>query len=553
MFSFLSPRHRSESFVFKSLRGPAPHPDKQPMPPKSPARQIQREKPKIETPPPRFQATEYIDENSVSTDSNSKSTSNTQSNSSKNSRASKNADAATAALAHFINQNPNLNKDFLAHYHLVSQLGVGGFGFVCGAVRRTDGRSVAVKFIVKHRVHTWHADGLHKIPLEIYILKQVKHPNIISYVDYFEDDKFFYLVTEIFGTPWELEPTDTASRDLFAPFDSVENVVIQPEPTNKSKSTVGSDSLLQTDIPQKQSFSSNKGSVSPISVIRSTLASINFPSNDEEEFEEERRSLNVFRNKEPDDSKEQRATSDPATANQPLKRQWVHSSKPQKKVSLNLYKDPLQFTDVSRSITCPNISTLRRLPSMDLFECIERNDRLDNTTSRYIFKQIMSAVAYLHSHGVAHRDLKDENIVIDAEYAVKLIDFGSATLLHEWNDEVDLDLRDVAEKENMQGNYHSRFQGTLQFAPPEVLSGYRYHARPADIWACGILLYTILCGETPFSSVIQVVSEPPKTPRYECDPKVMELMNWMLAKDPQKRPTAKQVLENLWVTGAFEI
>ncbi|KAJ3059246.1 hypothetical protein HDU99_006434, partial [Rhizoclosmatium hyalinum] len=121
------------------------------MPPKSPARQIRREKPKIETPPPRFQATEYIDENSVSTDSNSKSTSNTQSNSSKNSRASKNADAATTALAHFINQNPNLNKDFLAHYHLVSQLGVGGFGFVCGAIRRTDGRSVAVKFIVKHR------------------------------------------------------------------------------------------------------------------------------------------------------------------------------------------------------------------------------------------------------------------------------------------------------------------------------------------------------------------------------------------------------------------
>ncbi|TPX75181.1 hypothetical protein CcCBS67573_g03536 [Chytriomyces confervae] len=92
-----------------------------------------------------------------------------------------------------------------------------------------------------------------------------------------------------------------------------------------------------------------------------------------------------------------------------------------------------------------------------------------------------------------------------------------------------------------------RFHGTINFAPPEVLSGEQYIPKPADIWACGIILYTILCGEAPFSSFDQVKRKPYKKPRYKCSGKALKLLDWMLSKDQNMRPTARQVLDHKWL------
>lgn len=92
-----------------------------------------------------------------------------------------------------------------------------------------------------------------------------------------------------------------------------------------------------------------------------------------------------------------------------------------------------------------------RRASCDLFECLEAYERLPEETSRFVFKQLAETVCHLHRSGIIHCDLKvsiscersacsriyfilystrkDENIVIDAEFRVKLIDFGSAQLL----------------------------------------------------------------------------------------------------------------------------
>lgn len=61
-----------------------------------------------------------------------------------------------------------------------------------------------------------------------------------------------------------------------------------------------------------------------------------------------------------------------------------------------------------------------RRPSHDLFECIEQSEhkRLSEDQARYVFKQIVEAVYYLHIQGVSHRDLKDENVVIDRNFKV---------------------------------------------------------------------------------------------------------------------------------------
>lgn len=68
--------------------------------------------------------------------------------------------------------------------------------------------------------------------------------------------------------------------------------------------------------------------------------------------------------------------------------------------------------------------------SIDLFDLIEQNDYLDEQTIKHLFKQIASAVNHLHKNNVVHRDIKDENVIIDLrEMSCKLIDFGSAAFV----------------------------------------------------------------------------------------------------------------------------
>ncbi|KAI9350832.1 kinase-like domain-containing protein [Obelidium mucronatum] len=386
------------------------------------------------------------------------------------------------ALESFCSSNPGINSEFMEKYKLTSQLGIGGFGFVCGALRRSDNKSVAVKFIVKQRITAWFIDqNIVSIPLEIHVLTEcefIHHQNIIQFIEYFEDKKYFYLVTELFGSPWGKEGTRAHSRS--------ENSTDSVTSTGAISRLSGKEIAEQAEKPQLPPQSPH------LLITRMKAQKREFP---------------------PD---------------------RCIPEKNQKRVTLVKHKDQhlQKFSDLVRSVSAPNIAFLKRIPSMDLFECIERNDRLQNAMAQHVFRQIAQAVHYLHTHNIAHRDLKDENIVIDEHFKIKLIDFGSA----------------IVEDENAEGvHYHTQFRGTLQFAPPEVLSGFRYRAKPADMWACGVLLYTILSGETPFSSVNQVIAEPFKNPRYECDPNAIDLMNALLAKDPKKRLTSQQVLEHAWL------
>ncbi|XJO75472.1 hypothetical protein BDV3_006150 [Batrachochytrium dendrobatidis] len=182
-----------------------------------------------------------------------------------------------------------------------------------------------------------------------------------------------------------------------------------------------------------------------------------------------------------------------------------------------------------RSVTCPFPAKLARRPSMDLFECIEQYDRIPEESAKGIFFQVVQAIRYLHCKGVVHRDIKDENIVIDGSFHVKIIDFGSAAV------------------ESSDPNFlFDRFQGTIQYASPEILRGEKYRGKPTDVWALGILLYTILYGEVPFASSEQAKSCAYKPPRFPSSPKCMDLLGWMLQKHASQRPTADQILCHPW-------
>lgn len=91
---------------------------------------------------------------------------------------------------------------------------------------------------------------------------------------------------------------------------------------------------------------------------------------------------------------------------------------------------------------------------MDLFEFIEKTNGVCEPLGAYIARQLVDAVHYLHSRGIVHRDIKDENVVLDDRFHAKLIDFGSAAFLTD--------------------KPFKAFCGTFEYCSPEVLKGMKY-------------------------------------------------------------------------------
>nr|XP_039270200.1 PAS domain-containing serine/threonine-protein kinase-like [Styela clava] len=171
---------------------------------------------------------------------------------------------------------------------------------------------------------------------------------------------------------------------------------------------------------------------------------------------------------------------------------------------------------------------------LDLFEFIDRcANGVEEPLSSYIFRQVVSAVDYLHSHNILHRDIKDENIIIDERFNCKLIDFGSATFMKPGRD-------------------FATFCGTIEYCSPEVLMGNKYRGPELEMWALGVTLYTLVFGENPFKNVEETITcevDPP----FGVSRDLASLMQWLLQPDPEYRCTISEVLECPWVNQYVEI
>ncbi|ESZ97589.1 hypothetical protein SBOR_1990 [Sclerotinia borealis F-4128] len=169
-------------------------------------------------------------------------------------------------------------------------------------------------------------------------------------------------------------------------------------------------------------------------------------------------------------------------------------------------------------------------PGMDLFDYIELRVNMEEKECRSIFVQVAHAVHHLHTKAlVVHRDIKDENIVINGEGNIKLIDFGSAAYIKSGPFDV--------------------FVGTIDYAAPEVLSGKPYRGKQQDVWALGILLYTIVYKENPFYSIDEIMDRDLRVP-YVMSEESIDLIRGMLNRDVDSRLTIEQVIEHPWCVGA---
>lgn len=216
---------------------------------------------------------------------------------------------------------------------------------------------------------------------------------------------------------------------------------------------------------------------------------------------------------------------------------------PRVKVEINAMKDLrhqhicqlMQVVETDEKI----FMVLEYCPGGELFDYIVAKDRLSESEARFFFRQIIAALAYIHSKGYAHRDLKPENLLLDDNQCLKLIDFGLC-----------------AKPKGGMENLLSTCCGSPAYAAPELICGKTYLGAEADLWSMGVLLYALLCGYLPFDDDnINLLYKKIQNGKYELPAWLSQdsinLLNDLLQTDPKRRITMQQLVFHPWVLKGY--
>lgn len=173
---------------------------------------------------------------------------------------------------------------------------------------------------------------------------------------------------------------------------------------------------------------------------------------------------------------------------------------------------------------------------VDLFDYVAVRHKLKEHVAKKFFKDIFFAVKNCFDRGIVHRDIKDENILLELDprnEVVKLIliDFGSGSYMRK-SDFVD-------------------FQGTKEFAPPEFFKYGRYNGEMLTVWSLGILLFSMLCGNVPWQHEMDILNANESDIWFPSNVNVSkscaDLIKWCLTSELTRRARLKDIYNHEWM------
>ncbi|KAJ7617302.1 CAMK/CAMKL/CHK1 protein kinase [Roridomyces roridus] len=177
----------------------------------------------------------------------------------------------------------------------------------------------------------------------------------------------------------------------------------------------------------------------------------------------------------------------------------------------------------------------------DLFDKIAPNVGVGDDIAHHYFSQLISGMDYMHKEGVCHRDLKPENVMLDAAGTLKISDFGLASVYK---------LKETGRTRTL-----SERCGSLPYAAPELEGQLPYEAEPIDVWGVGVILFTLLAGNTPWDEASlnspefhryltgEIFEEQPWS-RFSSE--ALSLLQGLLTLDPRERFTLADAAAHPW-------
>ncbi|XP_048593544.1 CBL-interacting serine/threonine-protein kinase 17-like [Brassica napus] len=171
----------------------------------------------------------------------------------------------------------------------------------------------------------------------------------------------------------------------------------------------------------------------------------------------------------------------------------------------------------------------------DLFDRIVSKGKLSETEGRKMFQQLIDGISYCHNKGIFHRDLKLENVLLDANGHIKITDFGLSAVSQHFRED---------------GLLHTTC-GSPNYVAPEVLANKGYDGAASDIWSCGVILYVILTGCLPFDDTNlavlcrKIFKGDPPIPRW-LSSGAKTMIKRMLDPNPVTRITVTGINGNDW-------
>lgn len=179
-----------------------------------------------------------------------------------------------------------------------------------------------------------------------------------------------------------------------------------------------------------------------------------------------------------------------------------------------------------------------QLAETELFDLIEAEEGLHPTLIHFYFKQLLSAISYLHEKGIVHRDIKPENILLDKDGNLLLTDFGYSTIFMV-----------KGQKRKMKS-----IAGSYRYMAPEVLNS--DYDSSIDIWSMGILLFVMFTGETlwempnftdeKFSNYVQMRNHN-YHPFNKLSVNILKLFKSMCTFDKSIRISIENLKEDNWI------